>query len=87
MTDWQNDNYAGLVEAARRVSDQEARIKMYLAADKILIEEVVLLPMFYPTNAVLVKPWVSQFTEDTTGFFNWKSVIIEAYREGTRDKD
>jgi len=49
---WQNETYAGLVEGARRMSDQEARMKMYRAADKILIEEVALLPMFYPTSPI-----------------------------------
>ena len=77
--EWQNETYASLVEGARRVSDQEARMKMYRAADKILVKEVALLPMFYPRNAELVKPWVSTPAHDPTGFFYWKSVVMEEH--------
>ena len=76
---WRNETYSGLVEGARRVSDQEARMKMYRAADKILIDEVALLPIAYPTMAVLVKPWVGNYADDPSSFLDWKGIVIEEH--------
>ncbi len=76
---WHNETYADLVEAARRVSDQEARMKMFRAAAKILVDEVTLLPIAYPTTAVLVKPWVSKYVHVALTFFDWKGIAIEKH--------
>ncbi|MFQ5813768.1 MAG: ABC transporter substrate-binding protein, partial [Anaerolineae bacterium] len=55
---WQNEAYDALVEEARRVMDQEERIKLYRQADRILVEEVPIMPLVYHWWADLVKPWV-----------------------------
>ena len=52
---------------------------MYRAADKILVEEVALLPVAYPTTAVLVKPWVSKYVHVPLTYFDWKKIVIEEH--------
>jgi oligopeptide transport system substrate-binding protein len=54
---WQNDKYNQLLEKAQRTLDQSERIRLYQQADKILIEEAVVIPTVYSTMGCLVKPW------------------------------
>ena len=55
---WRNDKYSQLVEEAQRTMDQPERISLYQEADKILIEEAVVIPMIYWHGHYLVNPWV-----------------------------
>ena len=55
---WQNEAYDALVEEARRVMDQEERMKLYRQADRILVEEAPIMPLVYHWWTDLLKPWV-----------------------------
>jgi oligopeptide transport system substrate-binding protein len=77
FTGWQNENYTSLVEGARRVLDQAERLNMYKQADKIIIEEVPLLPLCYGRFHMLVKPWVKKLFTSPLKWWSWKDVIIE----------
>jgi len=73
---WRNENYDRLLKEARRTSNQGDRISLYQAADKILIEEAVIMPIFYGRRHRLVKPWV-RIPGGGTGIWHLKDVIIE----------
>jgi ABC-type oligopeptide transport system substrate-binding subunit len=77
--EWQNDRYEALVEKARRIADQEERINLYRQADRILIEEAVLVPLYYGRINLLVKPWVTRHPVSVTGEWFWKDVVIEPH--------
>jgi oligopeptide transport system substrate-binding protein len=72
---WRNETYDGLVEQARRVTDQAKRMNLYREADRILVEEVPIVPLSYERLPLLVKPWVRRFA----GWMAWKDVIIEPH--------
>jgi oligopeptide transport system substrate-binding protein len=55
---WRNESYERLLEDARRTSNQGDRVPLYQAADKILMEEAVIMPITYFRSHRLVKPWV-----------------------------
>jgi oligopeptide transport system substrate-binding protein len=76
---WRNEGYDNLVKRAQRSLDQEERIKLYLEAERILVEEAPILPVFHRSVRLLVKPWVTRFP--TTGLREWflKDVIIEPH--------
>jgi oligopeptide transport system substrate-binding protein len=74
-----NEAYAQLVGAARRVTDQDERMKMYRQADKILVEEAVIMPLIYGTIIGLVKPWVSRFALSAFKGWHFKDVVIEPH--------
>jgi oligopeptide transport system substrate-binding protein len=76
---WQNETYDRLVEEARRVTDQGARIAMYQEADRILVEEAAIMPLAYGRCHLLVKPWVRRWPISTTRFWFWKDVIIDPH--------
>jgi oligopeptide transport system substrate-binding protein len=77
---WQNKEYNSLVKQAQRSLDQEERMKLYEKAEMILAEEAPIMPVFYRSTRLLVKPWVTRFP--TTGLREWffKDVIIKPHQ-------
>jgi oligopeptide transport system substrate-binding protein len=78
-TGWQNAVYDGLVEEARRVMDQEERMKLYGQADRILVEQAPILPLVHGRFHLLVKPWVRKFPTSAIKAWFWKDVTIEPH--------
>ncbi len=78
-TGWQNAAYDGLVEEARRATDQEERMRLYQQADRILVEEAAVVPLLYRRYHLLVKPWVKKFPTSPMKMLFWKDVIIEPH--------
>jgi oligopeptide transport system substrate-binding protein len=76
---WQHKVYDRLVGGARRVMDQEERMRMYQRADKILIEESPVIPLAYLRFHMLVKPWVRKYLTSPLRWWFWKDVIIEPH--------
>lgn len=59
MIHWKNDEFAALVDKAQRVTDTFTRKRLYKKAERILCEEeAAIIPLFYYTSPVLVKPWL-----------------------------
>jgi oligopeptide transport system substrate-binding protein len=78
-TGWSSAVYDELVENARRVMDQDERMRMYRQAETILADEVPVLPLGYRRNHLLVKPWVRQLHFSPMGAVNREDVIIEPH--------
>jgi oligopeptide transport system substrate-binding protein len=78
-TGWQNKTYDRLVEEARRVMNQGERMRLYQAADRILMEEAVVVPLLYYRSHMLVKPWVKRYPTSAASQWFWKDVIIEPH--------
>jgi oligopeptide transport system substrate-binding protein len=74
---WQEPRYLELVEAARRILDQQKRIEMYREADTILIEAAALMPFKYLRSHFLLKPWVKRFPVSAIGWWYLTEVILE----------
>lgn len=56
---WRNDEFASLVDKAQKITDTFTRIRLYKKAERILCEdEAAIIPLFYYTSPVLVKPWL-----------------------------
>jgi ABC-type oligopeptide transport system substrate-binding subunit/DNA-binding SARP family transcriptional activator len=78
-TRWRNPTYDELVEKARRSTVQGERMNLYAQADRLLIEEAVLLPGTYARDHLLVKPWVSRYPTSPALKHCWKDVVIEPH--------
>jgi ABC-type transport system substrate-binding protein len=76
---WRHEAYENLVEEARRESDQDKRMRMYHEAERILVEEVPIIPLTYPRFHVLVKPWVKKFRAVGALRAWYKEIIIEPH--------
>jgi oligopeptide transport system substrate-binding protein len=69
---WQNETYRRLVQEARTLTDQKRRMALYHQAERLLVEEAVMMPLYYARPQSLQKPWV-------IGEGNYKDVIIRPH--------
>jgi oligopeptide transport system substrate-binding protein len=76
---WRSEVYEGLVERAGRLTDHAERMKLYAQADRILMEEAAILPLFYGRMHGILKPWIKSFPLSPMSFWFWKDVIIEPH--------
>jgi ABC-type oligopeptide transport system substrate-binding subunit/DNA-binding SARP family transcriptional activator len=76
---WQNEAYIRLIEQARRILNQEERMKLYQQADRILIEEAAIFPLTYMHDHMLLKSWVKKYPLSPQKSSFWKDVIIEPH--------
>ena len=79
LTGWRNETFDRLVEQAGRITNQRERIELYQQADKILIENAVLMPLTYGRSPLLVKPWVKRLVYAPHRKVFWQDVIIESH--------
>ena len=78
-THWKRDTYERLVDEARKVTDQEERMKLYNQADLILIEEAPVIPLAYFRYHILVKPWVKKLIISAMNPLFCKDIIIDPH--------
>ena len=76
---WQNEDYIRLVEQARRTTDQRQRMSLYGQAERILVQEAAIMPLYYGCGHMLTKPWISQPPPSSNGGPRWKDVVIEPH--------
>jgi len=61
------------------VGDQEERMKMYHEAERILVDEVPIIPLTYIRWHILVKPWVKK-VQIAGAFRSWyKEIVLEPH--------
>ena len=77
---WRNPDFDSLVKRARRSLDQGERMKLYGEAEQILAQEAPIMPIYYRSTRLLVKPWVTRYP--ATGLREWffKDVIIKPHQ-------
>ncbi|MGB6422848.1 MAG: ABC transporter substrate-binding protein, partial [Anaerolineales bacterium] len=78
-TGWQVETFDELVTNAKRMLDQAERVKLYQEADRMLIEEAVVLPLTYSMTHLLVKPWIKRFPISPMQVWFLKDIVIEPH--------
>jgi oligopeptide transport system substrate-binding protein len=79
-TRWRNDDYDRLVEVARHTAIPADRVKMYHQADRILVEQAPIMPIYYDRGHLLLKPWVRRFPISIMRWFGyWEDAVLEPH--------
>jgi len=78
QTRWRNEAFDKLVGQARRSPDQGERMRLYGQAERILVQEAAIVPLFYPRWCFLLKPWVKLPALPFRHWY-WKEIIIEPH--------
>ena len=55
---WSNPDFSALLEQADLVCDEEKRTDLLLQAEKILMEEMPIAPIYFYTGSYIKKPYV-----------------------------
>jgi ABC-type oligopeptide transport system substrate-binding subunit len=76
---WNHPEYEALIVEAGRELNGSRRLELYQKADRILIEEAVVIPIFYVRIHSLVKPWIHNWSLPTFTATRLENVIIEPH--------
>jgi oligopeptide transport system substrate-binding protein len=75
-TGWSNKAYDADIAKAKATGDIKLRMKYMHDAEKILMTEFPIAPIYYYTLPVLLKSKIKGFVMSTLGFCDWKNVTI-----------
>jgi oligopeptide transport system substrate-binding protein len=74
---WSNKKFDSLIEAASRSPDQNVRYGFFQNAERILLEDAPLIPLYYGQQPYLKQPWVMGWPPSQLGFERFKNVSFE----------
>lgn len=72
---YKNPAYDALMAQALRTVDEQQRMDLYLQADQILIDDAVLIPLFYQKDMRLLQPDVRNFPQNPMEYRN----LVDVY--------
>lgn len=76
-TGWSNEDYDELVSDALAEQDPEARFDLMAEAEQVMIDDAVIVPLYYYNSTFLQKPQVSDVVRHPVGFVEFKWTSIE----------
>jgi oligopeptide transport system substrate-binding protein len=79
---WSNKQYDEYVKTAKSTEDQKVRMDAMHKAEAILMDEMPICPIYFPTSAQLVKPYVKDYYFVPPGGYlgiDFKWAYIEAH--------
>jgi oligopeptide transport system substrate-binding protein len=77
VTGWSNPEYDRLIAEAGQSSDQTTRYAAFHKAEAILLEEAPILPVFFYTQAFLMRPSVKGWYSTILDHHPYKYVRLE----------
>src|SRR5690606_2288620 len=63
-SDWSNKDYDALVRKSETMTDAKARAETLAQAERILLKEVPIIPILYPSSQALVSERVEGYTDN-----------------------
>jgi oligopeptide transport system substrate-binding protein len=74
---WTNAQYDQLISQAKREQDPAKRMQEMHQAEDILMNDMPILPIYYYTNVVMVKPYVKDLHMSPLGFTYFDNATIQ----------
>lgn len=78
-TGWGNPQYDELVRTAKSTGDQKVRMKAMHDAEKILMDEMPICPIYFYTRPEMIKPYVKNAYTSAIGYTDFKEAYIEKH--------
>jgi oligopeptide transport system substrate-binding protein len=75
-TGWSNKSYDALIAKANATIDPKARMATLHAAEKILMTDFPILPLYYCTSPVLLGKHIKNFYQSALGIVDWKNAYM-----------
>jgi oligopeptide transport system substrate-binding protein len=75
-TGYANKTYDALIAKAKATTDPVARMATLHDAEKILMTDFPIIPIYFYTNPVLITKHVKNFYQSTLGFVDWKNAYM-----------
>ncbi|MGH2559563.1 MAG: ABC transporter substrate-binding protein [Thermomicrobiales bacterium] len=75
--DYSNPTFDDLLEQAAAQRDAEARSALYARAQQVLMDDVMLIPLYYDVSYTVVKPHVKNLAVTSLGILRLETVWVE----------
>jgi oligopeptide transport system substrate-binding protein len=79
FTGWTNARYDKLIDIAKSTRDSKARYQALHDAEKLLMNEMPILPIYFYTRPYIIKPWVKGVRYSAVGLVDFSEVYIEKH--------
>src|SRR5450830_484038 len=76
MTGYSNKAYDALIAKEKATVDPKARMTVLHAAEKVLMTDMPIAPVYFYTNPVLLSKHIKNFYESALGIVDWKNVYM-----------
>ena len=76
-TGWSSKEYDDLIAEATRTPDNEARLAIFQRAERILLDEVPIIPIYYYTQIYLKSAAVQGWHSNLLGYVSFKHLYFE----------
>jgi oligopeptide transport system substrate-binding protein len=73
---WGNKSYDALIAKAKATIDPKVRMAALHAAEKILMTNMPIVPLYYYVGPVLLSKHIKNFYQSTLGFVDWKNAYM-----------
>lgn len=83
---YHNPLYNDLVRKAQNTNNQEIRMQAMHEAEKILMDDAVVLPIYYTTQPYIAQPYVKNYHWSILGTIDFKEAYIENSPEKSSEK-
>lgn len=74
---WKNPQYDQLVHQAKFTTDLAGRVKIMHDAEKLLMDEMPIMPIYFYTMTYMIKPKVKGFLHTVTDYIYFKEAYVE----------
>jgi len=74
---YRNPVYEELVRQAKESNDQAVRMRLMHEAERMLMDEAVIAPIYFYTEGILIKPNVKGYVRSVTGQIYFKEAYLE----------
>lgn len=86
-SNWKNKEYDALIELAGRTIDTTERFKVFQKAEKLLLEELPIIPIYHYTTTCLLHPSVKNWNPTIIDHQPYKYVYLEEETPKTKRAD
>jgi oligopeptide transport system substrate-binding protein len=76
-TGWSNKQYDSLINEGSRSADQTQRFSVFQRAEKILLDEMPILPVYFYTNVYCINTAVKGWEPNLLNYHQFKYVYLE----------
>lgn len=74
---WHSSKYDSLINIASSISDTKKRAEVFYDAEKILLTELPIIPIYFYTNVYLIRPEVKGWYPNILNLHNYKFIYLE----------
>ncbi|HEY8464390.1 MAG TPA: peptide ABC transporter substrate-binding protein [Bacillota bacterium] len=76
---WSNPNYDQLIALAKQTADTKKRLQILHQAEKLLMDEMPIAPIYFYTRPYLIQEWVQGVRYTSVGYVDFSNAFVTAH--------